>query len=217
MQPLIHNDYNLKDSFDALNRIRSITPELFDEDYQFLSFDPIIICQCTSLFLLIQSAFANVPVKKTINIILDRVDNKNNFKKRIMKKLSLDSCTKTAFSFDNVLYEQCDGVSMGSSQGPVLANTILTEFENLIAKPFIGTSVLKFYCIYVDDTLVMIKKDKIQHVLNSFNSFDKNLRFTADTFNDGNIHFLDIKILIVSETDIYIKDQYCTLCSVLQL
>ena len=134
-----------------------------------------------------------------------------------MKKLLLDSCTKTAFSFDNVLYEQCDGVSMGSSQGPVLANTILTEFENLIAKPFIGTSVLKFYCIYVDDTLVMIKKDKIQHVLNSFNSFDKNLRFTADTFNDGNIHFLDIKILIVSETDIYIKDQYCTLCSVLQL
>ena len=55
--------------------------------------------------------------------------------------------------------------------------------------------MLKFYCRYVDDTLVMIKKDKIQHVLNSFNSFDKNLRFTVDTFDDGNIHFLDIKIL----------------------
>ena len=70
----------------------------------------------------------------------------------------------------------------------------------------IETSVLKFYCRYVDDTLVMIKKDKIQHVLNSFNSFDKNLRFTVDTFDDGNIHFLDIKILNNGETDIYIKD-----------
>ena len=98
-----------------------------------------------------------------------------------MKKLLQDSYTKTAFSFDNVLYEQCDGVSMGSSLGQVLANIILTEFENVIVKPLIETSVLKFYCRYVDDTLVMIKKDKIQHVLNSFNSFDKNLRFTVDT------------------------------------
>ena len=78
-----------------------------------------------------------------------------------MKKLLLDSCTKTAFSFDNVLYEQCDGVSMGSSLGQVLANIILTEFENVIVKPLIETSVLNFYCRYVDVTLVMIKKDKI--------------------------------------------------------
>ena len=98
------------------------------------------------------------------------------------------------------------GVSVGSSLGPVLANIILTEFENMIVKPLIETSVLKCYCRYVDDTLVMIKKDKIQHVLNSFNSFDKNLRFTVDTFDNGNIHFLDIKILNNGETDIYIKD-----------
>ena len=123
-----------------------------------------------------------------------------------MKKLLLDSCTKTSFSFDNVFYQQCAGLSLGSSLGPVLANIILTQFENVIVKPLIETSVLKFYCKYVDDTLVMIKKDKIQHVLNSFNSFDKNLRFTVDTFDDGNIHFLDIKILNNGETDIYIKD-----------
>ena len=110
-----------------------------------------------------------------------------------MKKLLLDSCTKTAFSFDNVLYEQCDGVSMGSSLGPVLANIILTEFENVIVKPLIVTSVLKFYCRYVDDTIVLMKKDKIQHALNSFNSFDKNLRFYVDTFDNGNIISLILK------------------------
>ena len=83
---------------------------------------------------------------------------------------------------------------------------ILTEFENVIVKPLIETSVLTFYCRYVDDTFVLIQKDKIQHILNSFNSFDKNLRFSVDTFDDGNIHFLDIKILNNSATDIYIKD-----------
>ena len=123
-----------------------------------------------------------------------------------MKKLLLDSCTKTALSFDNVLYEQCDGVSMGSSLGPVLANIILTEFENVIVKPLIVKPLLQFYCRYVDDTLVLIKKDKIQYVLSSFNSFGKNLRFSVDTFDDGNIHFLDIKILNNGETDVYTKD-----------
>ena len=76
----------------------------------------------------------------------------------------------------------------------------------MTVKPLFETRGLKFYCRYVDDTLVMIKKDKIQHVLNSFNSFDKKLRFTVDTFDDGNIHFLDIKILNNGETDAYIKD-----------
>ena len=151
-----------------------------------------------------------LPIKKTINIILDRVYSKKlintNLKKRTMKKLLLDSCTKTAFSFYNVLYEQCDDVSMGLSLWPVLANIILTEFENVIVKPLIETGVLKFYCRYLDDTLVLIKKDKIQHALNSFNSFDKNLRFSVNTFDDGNIHFLDIKLLNNGEADIYIKD-----------
>ena len=91
---------------------------------------------------------------------------------------------------------------MGSSLGPVLANIILTEFENVIVKLLIETSVRRFYCRYIDDTLVMIKKDKIQYVLNSFNLFDKNLRFTINTFDDGNIHFLDIKILSHGETDL---------------
>ena len=185
----------LKTSLDAVKRIRL---ELFDEDYQFVSFD-------------VQSLSTNVPVRKAINIIVDRVYNKKlintNLKKSKMKKLLLDSCTKTAFSFDNVLYEQCDGVSMGSSLGPVLANIILTKFENVIVKPLIETSALKFYCRYIDDTLLLIKKDEMQHVLSSFNSFDKSLRLTSvDTFNDGNIHFLDIKILNNGETDTCVKD-----------
>ena len=106
--------------------------------------------------------------------------------------LFLDFCAKTAFSFDNVLYEQCDGISMGSFLGAILANVILTGFKNVIVKPLIETSVQTFYYRYIDYTLKMIKKDKIQHVVNSFNLFNKNLKLTADTFDDDNIDFLDI-------------------------
>ena len=81
---------------------------------------------------------------------------------------------------------------MGSSLGPILANIILTEFENVIVKQLIETTGLNF------ETFVLIKKDKIQLVLNPSNSFY--------TFDDDNIHFLDIKILNNGETDISTKD-----------
>ena len=36
---------------------------------------------------------------------------------------------------NNKLFEQTDGVSMGGSLGPVLANIIMTEFEQTVVKP----------------------------------------------------------------------------------
>ena len=72
---------------------------------------------------------------------------------------------KTAFSFDNFY--------MGSVMMYRWDQYFLSEFKNMTLKPLIETSVLKVYCRYVDDTLVKIKQDKIQHVLNSFHSFDK--------------------------------------------
>ena len=65
-------------------------------------------------------------------------------------------------------------------------NTIVTELVN--------SGVIKFYRRYVDDTLLLIRPSDIQFVLDKFNSFDKNLKFTFDDFPDGHVHFLDLKI-----------------------
>ena len=107
--------------------------------------------------------------------------------KNALKKLLIDSCTKTAFSFDNVLFEQIDGVSMGSCLAPVLANIILNELEKVIVDDLVRSGIVKFYRRYVDYTLVLIKPSDIPFVLNKFNSFDKNLKLTVDTFQDGRI------------------------------
>ena len=68
------------------------------------------------------SLFTSIPLSRTINIILDRIYNQNllttNIKKRTLKKLLKDCCTKSAFTFNNVIYEQIDDVSMGSCLGP---------------------------------------------------------------------------------------------------
>ena len=49
--------YTLKDSFGAVNKIKFVRSEIFEAEYQFVSFD-------------IESLCANVPLSKIINIIL---------------------------------------------------------------------------------------------------------------------------------------------------
>ena len=89
--------------------INNIPRHLFQEGYhQFVSFD-------------VESLFTNVPLRRTVNIILDRIYKdelitttfkKRTFKKRTLKKLILDCCSKTAFSFDEQIYVQQNGVSI---------------------------------------------------------------------------------------------------------
>jgi hypothetical protein len=96
LNPLAQNEYTLRDSFHAVSEIKSIPKELFAEGYRLVSFDVV-------------SLFTNVPLTKTVEIILDRVFEEKlvatTFLKRTLKKLILDSCTKTAFSFNNQLFD----------------------------------------------------------------------------------------------------------------
>ena len=56
----------------------------------------------------LKSLFTNVPLKKTVDIILNRIYKSKlistTLMKRILKKLILDSCTKTVF----LLYGEYD-------------------------------------------------------------------------------------------------------------
>ncbi|XP_066924964.1 uncharacterized protein [Clytia hemisphaerica] len=150
LNPLTRNEFTLKDSFDAANRINVIPTELFEQGYKYVSFDVV-------------SLFTNDPLKKTIDIILTRVYDKKlidtKLKKRTLKKLLNDACKKTAFTFNDKLFEQIDGVSMGSSLGPVLANIIMTEFEKDVIDDLIKNDFVKHYMRFVDDALMLMKPE----------------------------------------------------------
>ena len=51
-----------------------------------------------------------------------------------MHKLVKYTCKKTAFSFDSIIYELIDGVSMGPTLAPILANIIMTELEKTVVQ-----------------------------------------------------------------------------------
>ena len=63
--------------------------------------------------------------------------------------------TSVEYSFNNIMYRQIDGVSMGSPLGPALANIVVGYYEtklfNEISKPIV-------YCRYVDHTFLFFTK-----------------------------------------------------------
>ena len=70
------------------------------------------------------------------------------------------------FSFNNKLYRQIDGMSMGSPLGPLFANIFLSYYEsewvqNCPVKPL-------FYRPYVDDTLWLLPIDSYLWVRANF-------------------------------------------------
>ena len=169
-------------------RIKAIPPELFNEGNKFISFD-------------VTSLFTNFPLKRTVNIYVDKVIP-TTLQKRPMKSIVLDACTKTVFSFNSKFYKQIDGVSMGSPLGPALANIIMAEFESTIVKELVDKSLVKLYMRYVDNTLLLVKDKDVNYIHKRLNSFDKNIQFTVDTFPDSIVNFLDIKV-DKNHTDIY--------------
>ena len=108
---------------------------------------------------------------------------------------------------NNTFYEQIDGVSMGGSLGPLLANIIMAELEDKVVRELLNDGTLKFYTRFVDDTLLLMKKEDVERVKTKFENFDKNLKFTYELFEDENPHFLDIEISPIG-LNIYRKDTF---------
>ena len=70
----------------------------------------------------------------------------------------------------------------------------MTELERVVVDKLIGSGKIKFYACYVDDTLLVVKLEDIDDILNRFNAYHNNLEFTVDKFQDCVPHFLDLEI-----------------------
>ena len=65
----------------------------------------------------VESLFTNIPLHETIDLVIRELFRDNsligNFNEKQFKKLLLLACTENVFLFNNQLYLQVDGVSMG--------------------------------------------------------------------------------------------------------
>ena len=96
---------------------------------------------------------------------------------------------------------------MGSPLGPVLANVFMVELERTLVPQLEGSVAL--WHRYVDDTFTIIKKEKVEEVLERLNSFHDSIKFTYEKEKDGIISFLDVKVITKAnrtfDTDIHRK------------
>ena len=162
LKPLTNNEFTIKHFFSFAKEVL-----VFDASLFMTSFD-------------IKSLFTNTRLTETLNPcvqILNRnqthVGNLTNslfynlFKTIMFESHFLYLMEKIFFIY---IYEQCDGVAMGSSLGLILANVFMCHFENILLencfahfKPFV-------YRRFVDDTFLLFRaKDNVEKFKNYLN------------------------------------------------
>ena len=159
------------------------------------------------------SVFTNVPLLETNELVIERLYDNNNsnaipFEKSVFRQIMF-MATLGLFMFNDKLYKQIDGVTMGSSLGPTLANFFLGSLK----KNFFENNcnvVPKLYLRYIDDTYALFdnKKDCFKF-LDILNSQHNDIKFTIEQSTKANIlSFLDVQVKLLNdgyETNVWRK------------
>ena len=145
LKPLSCNQYTVTDTFEFVNEVQSLGINRGDI---LVSYD-------------VNSSFTNVPLDVAIQILADKAFTDDWFNKTHELNLPRDqliellhAATKNQFfQFNGNLYEQTDGVAIGSPLGLLLANVFMCSIEDKLDQdgklPF-------YYRRYVDDTFTIM-------------------------------------------------------------
>jgi len=97
------------------------------------------------------------------------------------------------FQFNGALYEQTDGVAMGSSLRPLLANVFMSSLEEKLE---LEGKLPDYYRRYVDDTLTVTPNiTTATDFLNTLNHAHPSVSFTMEIEKDGMLPFLGTQLL----------------------
>ena len=143
----------------------------------------------------VTALFTSVPVDGALEVIKELLESDDSWKKRIYLNAKeiltlLEFCLNTTyFKFRGQLYQQDHGCAMGLPVSPIIANLYMESFEQ---KALRSASVSpKVWYRYVDDTYVVINKDKVQEFTDHINRQNPHIKFTNDPEKDGQLPFLD--------------------------
>ena len=186
LAPYVPTDYSLSSSTDFLDLIHSKKPE-----GSLASLD-------------VNSLFTNVPVERTIQIVLDfAYCNESLAKPQIPRHIvesMLRLCTsKSPFRCPRgQLYLQIDGVAMGSPLGPLFAQAFMAQVEREV----FSDSTLKpnVYIRYVDDILVDAADNDTIEAIKERLELKSSLTFSIEHSVDKKIAFLDVSLDSSSHT-----------------
>ncbi|XP_058830393.1 uncharacterized protein LOC131689363 [Topomyia yanbarensis] len=96
---------------------------------------------------------------------------------------------------------------MGSPLSPILADIVMENLISTVIK--IANIPPKHIRKYVDDLFLLIHKNKLQEILDTFNNYNKHIQFTCEVEQAGKLPFLDLLVIRMDDntikTDWYAK------------
>ena len=109
----------------------------------------------------VTSFFTNIPLEETINITIDTIfENYPNvkFTGKELQKLFEIATSETHFIFNNEIYDQTDGMSMGYPLATILANLFMGyNDKNWIEKAQVVKTI--YYKKYVDNIFAVFESE----------------------------------------------------------
>ena len=142
----------------------------------------------------VDSLFTNILFDETINItekLFSENETVHNFNKDEFKCLLTLATKESYFLFDGELYQQVDGVAMGSPLGPTLANIFLCHYEDIWLRNCSLECKPNYYKCYVEDTFALFDLEgQVESFINFMNTchpqmkfiFEKKTRTSVSTF-----------------------------------
>ena len=143
------------------------------------------------------SLFTNIPLHETIDIAVNLLLEKSpnlKIKASDLKRLFIFATAETNFLFDGKIYDQIDGVAMGSPLGPVLANLFMGHHEKNWINEY-GANKITYYRRYVDDIFAVFDSDEeANNFFTYLNTRHDSIQFTMEPENENCLSFLDVLV-----------------------
>ena len=147
----------------------------------------------------------NVPLEETIQILASKAFTRNWFNETHNLNITQDDLVELLrvatkhqlFQFNGSLYEQTDGVAMGSPLGPLMANTFMCSIEEKLESE---DKLPSFYKRYVDDTLAAIKDiPTATAFLATLDEAHPAISFTMEVANNNKLPFIGMELIKIGK------------------
>lgn len=143
----------------------------------------------------VTSLYTKVPVNDLLNFLLVELEKYDLILKPSEIIELIELCIKdNVFIFENVLYLQISGLSMGNPLSSLLANLYMEFFERDILTNIILQHAYVWFR-YVDDCFICWPEEQdINEFLNDLNNLVPTIKFTLETENNCTLPFLDVLV-----------------------
>jgi hypothetical protein len=176
-----HDLYNIRNSYEFQ---KFIVQQNITENHLLLSLDVVNLFGCIPRSL----------VYECIIYEWDSIKVHTKLNLKMFLKFVRFIFRSSYFMFNGKFHGQWEGSGMGLPPSPNFADLVMTCLLNRVKRDL--NFDMLFLKKYVDDLVLSIPEDKVSELLEKFNSYNQNIKFTIELEKDRKLPFLDLMLSI---------------------